>query len=234
MAAIGLHVVVLAVAVFAPFLWPDAPPAPAVVRTFFDSAPPPPPLQRRGSPIVLRRVVDTPAQPQPDRLEPDERPTFREDEPLVPLEIPEEILSPNVEVQYGVEDGFDLGELEGMEGGVEGGVGGGVLGGIVGGIIGGTGTEVYPRADVPPRPIRTPRPSYTVEAIRQKITGEIILQVVIDTQGRVEVLRVLQSIPELDEEAIRVVENEWRFRPALKNNRPVPTLAELLVAFNLF
>jgi TonB family protein len=83
-------------------------------------------------------------------------------------------------------------------------------------------------------PIRTPRPSYTVEALRQKITGEVILQVVIDTQGRVEVLRVLQSVPELDEEAVRVVENEWRFRPALKNNRPVPTLAELFVAFNLF
>jgi len=234
-AGVALHVVVLAFAILAPILWPPSPPPPVVVRTFFDSAPPPPPLPRRGSPIVLRKPYETPAQPQPDRLEqPQERATFIEEEVRVPLEIPEEILTPQIEIQFGVEDGFDLGDIEGMEGGVPGGVVGGVPGGIVGGIVGGTGTEVYPQPDVPPRPLRTPRPSYTVEAIRKKITGDVILQVVIDTQGQVKVLKILRSIPELDEEAIRVVENEWRFRPALKNNRPVPTLAELLVTFNLF
>lgn len=233
-AGIALHIFLLGLVVLAPVLWPESLPEPAVVRTFLDSAPPPPALRRRGSPMVLRSDIETPAQPQPDRVEPNDRPTFRPEEPRVPLEIPEEILTPEIEAQFGFEDGFDLGEIEGMEGGVEGGVVGGVPGGIVGGVIGGTGTEVYPQPDVPPRPIRTPRPEYTVEAIRQKITGEVVLQVVIDIRGRVQVLRVLHSIPELDQEAIQVVENDWRFRPAMKNNRPVPALAELVVAFNLF
>jgi protein TonB len=230
--AAAIHIAVIGFAILAPILWPPPPPPPNVVRTFFDSAPPPPPLQRRGSPIVLKRPYDDPAERQPDLLEEKEETTFKTEK--VPLQIPEEILNPNVDIQYGVEDGFDLGELEGMEGGVPGGVVGGVPGGIVGGVIGGTGTEVYLRPDVPPRPIRMPQPSYTVEAIRKKVTGNVILRAIIDVKGRVKVLRVIRSIPELDAEAIRVVETEWVFRPALKNNRPVPSLAELTVEFNLF
>ncbi len=179
--------------------------------------------------MVLERPLDT------ARLEvPEEKKTFRVEEKELPLEIPDEILKPEIEIQYGVEDGFDMGALEGMEGGVPGGVVGGVPGGIVGGVIGGTGTQVFPKPDVGPRPIQMPPPSYTVEAIRKKISGEVVLQAVIDVRGRVQVLKVLRSIPELNEEAIRVVESRWRFRPAIKNGRPVPALAELVVTFNLY
>jgi protein TonB len=79
-----------------------------------------------------------------------------------------------------------------------------------------------------------PQPSYTQEAIRDNVTGAVVLRVVIDEQGRVRVLRVLRSVPALDEEAIRVVESRWRFQPATKNGRPVPTLSDLVVRFNLY
>ena len=79
-----------------------------------------------------------------------------------------------------------------------------------------------------------PLPSYTVEAIRQKVKGSVKLRVVIDVQGKVRVLEILRSIPELDDEAIGTVESSWRFQPAMKNGRPISCLSDLVVRFNLY
>jgi outer membrane biosynthesis protein TonB len=57
---------------------------------------------------------------------------------------------------------------------------------------------------------------------------------VIDERGSVRVLKVLRSVPELDEEAIRVVESSWRFHPATRNGRPVAALSDLIVRFSLY
>ena len=134
------------------------------------------------------------------------------------------------------DDGDDDGDISGMVGGTPGGVVGGVPGGLVGGVIGGTGTELskFPTPDVGARPLRMPLPSYTEEAIRQNVQGSIKLRVVIDEQGKVHVLEILRSIPELDDEAIRTVESSWRFEPAMKNGRPIPCLSDLIVRFNLY
>jgi TonB family protein len=78
-----------------------------------------------------------------------------------------------------------------------------------------------------------PQPSYTRQAIRDNVTGAVVLRAVIDERGDVRVLKVVRSVPELDEEAIRVVESSWRFHPATKNGRPVPALSDLVVRFNL-
>ena len=79
-----------------------------------------------------------------------------------------------------------------------------------------------------------PPGSYTEEAIREKVRGSVKLRVVITEQGEVEVLKVLQSIPELDAEAIRTVESTWLFEPATKNGRPIRCLSDLVVRFNLY
>ncbi|MGH9321527.1 MAG: energy transducer TonB [Vicinamibacteria bacterium] len=155
---------------------------------------------------------------------------------IVSARIPDEILSPAFDVPPSAEEGFLDGSVDGMPGGIVGGAVGGVPGGLVGGVVGGTGTELrrFPTPDVGPSPIRMPQPSYTREAIRDNVTGTVVLRVVIDEQGKVQVLKVLRSIPELDEEAIRVVESRWRFQPATKNGRPVPALSDLVVRFNLY
>jgi len=148
--------------------------------------------------------------------------------------IPDEILAPVFEVA-GVDDGFLDGSPDGLAGGIPGGVIGGIPGGLVGGVLGGTGDELprFPEPDVGPSPIRMPQPSYTRQAIRDNVTGAVVLRVVIDERGDVRVLKVLRSVPELDEEAIRVVESSWRFHPATKNGRPVKALSDLIVRFNL-
>jgi protein TonB len=205
---------------------------------FINPAPPPPPPLKSGDPMVLERESDAVPRPQPDRAEEGDEPEDTSrimDRMVLPRQIPEDILKPDVDIAYGAEEGFDFGNPLGMEGGIPGGVVGGVPGGVLGGIIGGTGTQGVAQApDVGPRPIRMPRPSYTVEAIRKKISGEVVLQAVIDVRGRVKVLKILRSIPELDAEAVRVVEEEWLFRPATTSGRPVPSLAELVVTFNLY
>ena len=234
----SLHLLVLAALILIPILFPPSNMEPRLVMLFLNPAPPPPPPLQRGEPLLLQRDSDVVPKPQPDRTEdsddPEEIPRTS-DRMVLPLDIPDEILKPNVEIQYGAEDGFDFGDPLGMEGGIPGGVVGGVPGGVLGGIIGGTGIYGIPQApDVGPRPIRMPRPSYTVEAIRRKISGEVVLQALIDARGKVKILKIIRSIPELDKEAIRVVEEEWLFRPAMKNGRPVPSLAELAVTFNLY
>ncbi len=201
-----------------------SPPLPAAILQF---APPPPPPIRRGSSEATRASE---AEPRPVIAA---SPVF--DSKMVFAAIPDAILGPAFELGPGVEDGFDDGDQSGLRGGVPMGVIGGVPGGLPGGVLGGTGAELprFPKPDVGPRPIRRPLPRYTEEAIREKVTGSVKLRVIIDEQGLVHVVKILTSIPELDEQAVRVVESSWRFSPATKNGRPIKCLADLVVRFNL-
>ena len=219
---LALHVVVAGYLVLVPLLSPSPGLEPEIMRLSFNFAPPPPPPMRKGDPMDVRKDEVEPPERDPDRL-------------VVPG-IPSEILMPHMYVDLGVEDGYDDELLDGMVGGVPGGVVGGVPGGVPGGVIGGTGTALppLPKPDVGPRPIRMPVPSYTIEAIRQKVEGVVVLRAIINEKGQVEVLRVVRSIPGLDEEAIKFVEARWLFQPATKNGRPVASLSELVVKFNLY
>ncbi|GMR21853.1 MAG: hypothetical protein BMS9Abin37_0172 [Acidobacteriota bacterium] len=201
----------------------------ALSATVLQFAPPSPPVLVRGG--SLEQSSQTPA----PLVSSDAR-TFV---PTPAFAIPDEMLTatlPMADVPAAIENGFDDGDLNGMFGGMPGGVVGGVPGGLIGGVIGGTGTELpqFPTPDVGPRPLRMPPASYTEEAIRQNVQGSVKLHCVIDEQGKVRVLEVLRSIPELDEEAIRTVESSWRFQPAMKNGRPISCLSHLVVRFNLY
>ena len=120
-----------------------------------------------------------------------------------------------------------------MEGGVEGGQVGGVFGGVVGGVLGGTGTGPVMDYDQAPRPIKITRPTYPQEAFIKKIEGTVVVEILIDIQGRVVRARVIQSVPLLDAAAIQTV-YQWVFSPAMKHGRPVPTLAHAPVAFHIY
>lgn len=231
-AAAVFHSLVLAALVIAPLFLPIETIPPPIVLTFINPAPPPPPPPLKGSPMLTTPENDQVPRPQP-KTEPEK--TFEIEKKELPIQVPEEILQPKAELQFGSESGLDTGDVQGMEGGVPGGVVGGVPGGILGGVIGGTGTDVpVADPDVGPQLIRAPRPGYSVEAIRKKLSGDVILKVIIDVRGKARVIEILRSIPELDREAIRTVENGWLFRPAKKLGRPVATLAVLTVSFNLY
>jgi protein TonB len=125
------------------------------------------------------------------------------------------------------------GVREGTGVGVEGGVVGGVPRGVPGGVLGGTGTGPVMDYDSAPRPIRITRPEYPAEAFARKIEGTVVVEILIDSQGRVVRARVIQSVPLLDAAALQTV-YQWTFQPAVKHGRPVPTIAHAPVAFRIY
>ncbi len=137
---------------------------------------------------------------------------------------------------FGFEDGIPEGSLDGFPDGLPEGVRGGLPGGVPGGAIGSPNRDadpVLPPPDRPPVPILMPGPRFPEEAVRNGVRGRVVLRALITERGTVEVLRVLRSVPGLDKEAMRLVESEWRFRPAQRNGRPVPAISELVVRFDL-
>jgi protein TonB len=218
----GLHGLAVAALVSGALLAPVNMPGPATRALLLNFAPPPPPPVRSGADLASSMPVAPEAIATPTDV--------------VPLlrTIPDAILSPTFELAA-LAEGFVDGDLDGLPDGLTGGVLGGVPGGIPGGVIGGTGDlPSFPKPDVGPSPIRMPQPSYTQKAIRDNVSGSVVLRVVIDERGAVRVLKVLRSVPELDEEAIRVVESSWRFHPATRNGRPVAALSDLIVRFSLY
>jgi protein TonB len=131
--------------------------------------------------------------------------------------------------------GSPLGVPEGVPGGVEGGVVGGEVGGVLGGVVGGMGTGPVPVMDYdrPPRLVRLVRPEYPPDAFVQKVEGTVVIRILIDEDGRVVQARVVQSVPLLDQAALRAV-RAWVFKPALRSGRPVASEANAPVRFTIY
>lgn len=62
--------------------------------------------------------------------------------------------------------------------------------------------------------------------------GVVILEAVVDRQGRVENVRVLGSIPLLDKAAITAVQ-QWRYSPLRLNGMPERFVLTVSVSFRL-
>ncbi len=78
-----------------------------------------------------------------------------------------------------------------------------------------------------------PTPTYTEEAKRLNVSGEVVLEVKMTASGEVQVLRIQSSLGHgLDQAAIDAV-NQTRCRPALKAGRPVDVIATIRVIFKL-
>ena len=228
------HVLIVVLVIFVPIFMPEDLPDQGDRRVvFFDPPPPPPPPLPRGSPLQEQQVKpDTPKpvtenKPKPEFTAPIETPQPQETAQIQPD------AGVRPEDQFGSATGSDFGDPLGMEEGVEGGVVGGVPGGVLGGVLGGTGTGPVMDYDSAPRPLKITRPQYPQEAFVKKIEGTVVVEILIDTQGRVVRARVIQSVPLLDAAALQTV-YQWLFQPAVKHGRPVPTIAHAPVAFRIY
>jgi len=83
-----------------------------------------------------------------------------------------------------------------------------------------------------PRKIVDVTPSYPAMARTARVEGVVILEAVIDAEGRVESVRVLRSIPLLDQAAMDAV-RQWKFTPTRLNGTPVPIVMTVTVNFKL-
>jgi len=76
-------------------------------------------------------------------------------------------------------------------------------------------------------------PEYSEEARQAKYQGVVLLYIEVDPSGRAQNVRVLHSLGlGLDERAMEAVK-KWRFRPGMKDGRPVTVAATIEVSFRL-
>lgn len=84
----------------------------------------------------------------------------------------------------------------------------------------------------PPRKLTHVDPIYPAIAQSARVEGTVILETVIDIDGHVTSVRVLRSIPLLDQAAMDAVKR-WSFTPTLLNGTPVPIALTVTVRFAL-
>jgi len=85
--------------------------------------------------------------------------------------------------------------------------------------------------DEAPRPIRMDSPRYPREARSRRITGVVRLLVLVDERGKVEDAEVIESIPLLDEAALRCV-RKWTFDPGTRSGKPTPVYVVAPIRFS--
>jgi TonB family protein len=212
--SIATHVIVCALVLIVPFTTSELLPMPQTVGAFYadpelPEAPPPP-----AAPAPAASLAS--AQPLSSSAAPIDAPEGIADEPAVPPGPPSA----------------------------------GVVGGI--GSIGetlGAGVVHIPAAPAPPpaprpeavRPggvIKYPAkvhhvpPVYPRIAQEAKVSGMVILEAIIGTDGRVQDVRIVRSKALLDQAAIDAVK-QWRFTPTLLNGGPVPVILTVTVNFQL-
>lgn len=108
----------------------------------------------------------------------------------------------------------------------------------------GTARETVEAHETPPEPVRVggsvtaPRkrhhenPDYPPIAAIARIQGTVVLEATIDELGNVIDVRVLRSVPLLDQAAIDAV-RRWKYEPTRLNGKPVPILMSVSVRFEL-
>jgi protein TonB len=215
-----VHAVALALLVTVPLLrvgeLPEVDVSGVIVVPALPATPLPPPKAKSGNPgarIAKKRAIAATAE------------AWR----VAPVAVPEGI----------VEEGFGA---EGAEGGIEGGVDYGIDGGLPANLIGDAlynlVGDVEPVAIRAVGEIRAPKlvrrvePDYPEIARQARVEGVIVLEATTDLYGRVTAVRVLRSIPLLDEAAVAAV-RQWVYEPLMINGRPRPVTFSVTVRFVL-
>jgi periplasmic protein TonB len=128
------------------------------------------------------------------------------------------------------------GSGSGIGSGSGGGVGSGEGPGFGPGRGGGTGGGVFHVGGgvSAPKVIYQPDPEYSEEARKAKFQGTCVLWLVVGPDGKPRDIRVARTLGlGLDEKALEAVKN-WRFEPALKDNKPVAVQINVEVTFRLY
>jgi protein TonB len=217
--SIAVQVTIAAAIVATTLLVIHTPVPRAAMMMAFVAAPPPPPSP--PPPPKAPEPAQSAAKPVPANPA------------AAPVEPPKEIVSEAPPVA------FDDEEFEGVPGGV--------AGGVVGGL--------EPLLPPPPPPLPPPPPPrigpvriggqikepallYRVEpvypgvAISANIEGTVILEAIVDEEGRVETVKVLRSATVLDRAAMNAVK-QWRYSPVVLNGKPEKFILTVAITFHL-
>ena len=104
------------------------------------------------------------------------------------------------------------------------------------GLLGKTGASVMTEdlVDVAPKPKSRGAFKYPASAKKKGIKGYVVLSILIDENGRVDEVQVLESSPAgvFDEAALQGI-NAWRFEPAKYEGKKVKVWAKQKIRFDL-
>ena len=231
--SIALHIVVLTLVLGIPLLTATntLPKVPAMMAFVTEAPatpppPPPPPPPARGAGA---------ARPTP--------PTPKNPATAAPIEAPAEM---RVEASTGTATATTGGSaVGGVEGGVEGGIEGGVVGGLLGGVVGSIASSMPPPPPPPPAgpvrvggQIKTPdlrhrvEPVYPDLAAAAHITGIVILEASVGTDGSVKSVKALRSSHLLLERAATEALKQWEYSPLVLNGIQTPFVLTVTFTFS--
>lgn len=207
---------------------------------------PPPPAERKGvaalrSPLPVRRPP--PRVEPPPVVKPVDPPEVKEPPPIV---APVVAVAADPRDRAGVPwiarepppretDSQGPGTGGGTGTGQGTGIGEGSGAGIGPGSGGGTGGGPYrPGAGITaPAITREVKPDYTEEGRRRHVEGDVVLEIVVKSDGGVGSVKLLQGLGSgLDQKAIDAV-RQWRFSPATRYGVPVDVIVEVAMEFKL-
>lgn len=86
-----------------------------------------------------------------------------------------------------------------------------------------------------PVPMHEEKPHYTIEAMRARIEGAVVVECVVQPSGvcaRLRVVRSLDSRLGLDQQALRAAAG-WRFTPGTRQGKPVAVVVYIQVGFSI-
>lgn len=94
---------------------------------------------------------------------------------------------------------------------------------------------VFELKDLDRRPVPQfqARPQYPFEMRRSGIEGEVVVDFIIDTDGRVQLAHAIRSSRQEFEAAAVLAVSRWRFLPGRKEGKSVPTHLQMPVVFTL-
>jgi protein TonB len=87
--------------------------------------------------------------------------------------------------------------------------------------------------DVPPKLVKQAKPRYPDAAFRKRLEGTVKLEFIVELDGKAGSIRVLESVPGLDDAAVKCVRS-WRFEPATRQGIPVRVVAQAPVSFCIY
>ena len=97
---------------------------------------------------------------------------------------------------------------------------------------GGPPPAVAPGTLREPRKIKDVPPRYPPEAQQARIAGIVVLEAIIDRRGKVDDLRVVRSVPQLDRAALEAV-SQWEYTPTMLDGVAVPVIMTVTITFAL-
>ncbi|MDH4218084.1 MAG: energy transducer TonB, partial [Candidatus Aminicenantes bacterium] len=106
-------------------------------------------------------------------------------------------------------------------------------GGVLGGVVGEVEAPIRAVGEIkPPKLIKKVEPIYPEIARQARVEGIVIIEATTDIYGRVASVKILRSIPLLDQAAVDAV-RQWVYEPMVINGKPRGVIFVVTVTFTL-